>query len=102
MDQPVRREVEAAVPNSLLPGTLGAPPPAATQPSQTTAEPQDGRPEADYRLVFPGLVLTMTFHPSVRLETGVATAYARWLAEAYLPAHPQARAMLYLPIRDSD
>ena len=63
------------MPGSLLPGTLGAPPPVATQQSPNAADPQDGGPEADYRLVFPGLVLTMTFHPSVRLETGVATAY---------------------------
>jgi len=104
MAQPMRREVEAATPGSLLPGTLGAPPSAATLQQKGSDGPgsSDGSSEPDYWLAFPGLVLTMTFHPSVRLETGVATAYARWLANAYLPTHPRARAMLYLPIRDTD
>ena len=102
MDQPVRREVEAAVPGSLLPGSLGAPPAVASQQPLNAADPLGGGPDADYRLVFPGLVLTLTFHPSVRLETAAAAAYARWLTEVYLPVHPRARAMLYLPIRDLD
>jgi uncharacterized protein len=102
MDQPVRREVEGAMPGSLLPGSLGAPAPVTPQQSQDGADRPSGRPDPDYLIVFPGLVLTMTFHPSVRLETGAATAYARWLTEVYLPAHPRARAMLYLPIRDTD
>jgi predicted TIM-barrel fold metal-dependent hydrolase len=91
-DQPVRREIEAAVTGSLLPGTLGGPPDVGT----------DRAPEADCTVVFPGLVLTMTFHPSVRLEAAVCLAYARWLVEAYLPAQSRSRAMLYLPARDPE
>ena len=92
VDRAARREIEDATAGSLLPGTLGGPPDLGA----------DRAPDADYAVVFPGLVLTMTFHPSVRLEAAVCVAYARWLVEAYLPAHPRSLAMLYLPARDPD
>jgi predicted TIM-barrel fold metal-dependent hydrolase len=103
MDQPVRREVECGTPGSLLPGTLGAPPGVGhTVQNNGDSRGGGGRPEADYAIVFPGLLRTMAFHPSVRLEAGITLGYARWLTDVYLPAHPRARGMLYLPIRDSE
>jgi len=99
MDQPCRREVEGAMSGSLIPGSLGAPP--SSPESKSGDLPGLGQPP-DFTVVFPTLLLTMTFHPNVRLEAAIARGYARWVTEVYLPARPRARAMLYLTVRDVD
>lgn len=66
------------------------------------AGPYDQVIGADRRVVFPEPLLTLGLHPARDLATALARAYARWLTEVHLPAHPEDRGMLVLPIDDVD
>lgn len=53
-----------------------------------------------YSILYPSDLLNMGLSPQAGIETALAEAYARWLAEAVLPAEPTIRAMIYLPLGD--
>jgi predicted TIM-barrel fold metal-dependent hydrolase len=81
-----------------VPAEGGGAPAGAGSP-ETSAEIPDPI-GADLKVVFPTQILGIGLHPSGSLEAALALGYARWLTASYLPAHPEARGMLYLPIAD--
>lgn len=103
-EAPWRSTLEVAPPRNVLPQVLGDSSVKGRILHPASQEDPAAAPQlnADVRIVFPGDLSQMTLHPNPQFQTAVAGAYDRWLTEAYLPAHPDARGMLYVPFLDPD
>ena len=103
MDQPWRLQVERA-PRSLEPRDIGEVTVGGRIKRPLKQRPNDTESpiNADISILFPNQLLSFGLMPNLFVEVAVAVAYSRWITQAYLPNHPEARAMLYLPIRDPD
>lgn len=103
MDQPWRLQIERA-PRSLEPRDVGEVTVGGRIQRPPAQRPGDSGPpvRADISIVFPSRLISFGLMPNLFVEVAVATAYARWATQTYLPDHPEARVMLYLPIRDPE
>jgi predicted TIM-barrel fold metal-dependent hydrolase len=100
IEQPWRRMIEASrgtntfprdVGDTLLGGRIKRP-----LPVRRGAPPDPVG--ARLRVVFPTELLGLGLQPNPQIALAVVEAYSRWLCEVYLPAHPDARGMLPLPM----
>jgi predicted TIM-barrel fold metal-dependent hydrolase len=56
----------------------------------------------DVAVLFPSPMLQLGLHPQVEVETAMARAYNRWLADRVLSGEPRLRSMIYLPFNDPE